>query len=191
MTTEHPSNGLIGASIKRVEDPPLITGKGCYVDDIKLPGMLHLAFLRTTYPHAKIISIDTSAAKTMSSVVAVITGDDVKQLNIPAAPMVAGQNIPPHPVLARGAVHEAGMAVAAVVAESQAQAEDAVNTIEVEYQALPSVTDAEKALEPGAPLAREELESNICYIATKKGGDVEKAFAQAEHVCRMHIASPR
>ena len=83
------------------------------------------------------------------------------------------------------------MAVAAVVAESRAVAEDAANAIEVEYEALPSVIDAEKALEPGAPLAREELDSNICYIATKKGGDVDKAFAQAEHICRMHIASPR
>ena len=64
-------------------------------------------------------------------------------------------------------------------------AEDAANAIEAEYEALPSVIDAEKALEPGAPLAREELDSNICYVATKKGGDVDKAFAQAEHICRM------
>ena len=69
--------------------------------------------------------------------------------------------------------------------------QDAANAIEVEYEALPAVIDAEKALEPGAPLAREELDSNICYIATKKGGDVDKAFAEAEHICRMHIASPR
>ena len=66
MTTEHEPNGLIGASPKRVEDPPLITGKGCYVDDINLPGMLHLAFQRSPYPHAKIISIDTSKAKAMA-----------------------------------------------------------------------------------------------------------------------------
>src|SRR5262249_61670674 len=99
--------------------------------------------------------------------------------------------IPPHSVLARMAVHEAGMAVAAVLAESRAVAEDAAHAIEVEYESLPSVTNAEEALKPGAPLAREELDNNICYIVTKKGGDVDKAFAQAEHICRMHIASPR
>ena len=97
MTTEHTPTGLIGASIRRVEDPVLVAGKGCYVDDIQLPGMSYLAFLRTTYPHAKIISINTSAAKTMAGVIAVVTGADV-ELMIPVPPMIAGQKIPPHPV---------------------------------------------------------------------------------------------
>ena len=78
MTSEHTPTGLIGAAIRRVEDPVLVAGKGCYVDDIQLPGMLYLAFLRTTYPHAKIISINTSAAKAMAGVVAVVTGADVR-----------------------------------------------------------------------------------------------------------------
>src|SRR5262249_59076486 len=99
---------------------------------------------------------------------------EVKGFNSGVARRVQDKKIPPHPLLARGAVHEAGVAVAAVVAQSRALAEDAASAIEVEYQALPSVIDAEKALEPGAPLAREELKSNICYIATKKGGDVDK-----------------
>ena len=150
MTTEHTTTGLIGASIRRVEDPVLVTGKGCYVDDIQLPRLVYLTFLRTTYPHAKIISINTEAAKAMAGVVTVVTGEDVKQLGIPVAPMISGQKIPPHPLLARGAVHEAGIAVAAVVAQGRALAQDAVNAIEVEYEALPSVIDAEKALEPGS-----------------------------------------
>jgi carbon-monoxide dehydrogenase large subunit len=192
MTTEHTPSGLIGASLRRVEDPILVTGKGCYTDDVQLPGMLHLAFLRSPYPHAKIISINTSAAKAMPGVLAVVTGADLSErLNVPAIPMVPGMKIPPHPLLARGAVQTAGTPVATVVAQSRALAEDAANAIEVEYEALPSVVNAEKALEPGAPLAREELDSNICYIATKKGGDVDKAFAEAEHIVRMHIASPR
>ena len=120
MTTEHTPGGLIGRSVRRVEDPVLITGKGCYVDDMQLPGMLHMAFLRSPYPHAKILSIHTSTA-----------------------------------------------------------------------QALPAVVNAEKALEPGAPLAREELDSNICYMTTRTGGDVDKAFAEAEHIVRLRIASPR
>jgi len=191
MTTERAASGFIGASIRRVEDPVLVTGKGCYVDDIQLPGMLFLAFLRTTHPHAKILSIKTDAARATPGVQVVLTGADIEGLHIPVASAVPGQKIPPHPVLARGVVHENGVAVAAVVAESRALAQDAASIIEVEYEALPSVTNAEKALEPGAPLAREELDSNICYVATKKGGDVDKAFAQAEHICRMHIASPR
>ena len=78
MTTEHSANGLIGASIKTGRRrATLITGVGCYVDDIQLPGMLHLAFLRSPYPHAKIISIDTSKAKTMPGVELVITGNDI------------------------------------------------------------------------------------------------------------------
>jgi aerobic carbon-monoxide dehydrogenase large subunit len=81
--------------------------------------------------------------------------------------------------------------VAAVVAESRVLAQDAASANDVEYESLPSVVDAENALEPGAPLAREELDSNLCYIAAKKGGDVDKAFAEAEHIVRLRIASPR
>lgn len=192
MTTQHTATGLIGASIRRVEDPLLVTGKGCFVDDIQLPGMLHMAVLRSPYPHAKVISINASAARAMAGVEAVLTGDDISErLNIPSPVMVPGQKIPPHPVLARGVVHAAGVPVAAVVAQSRAIAQDGANAIEVEYESLPVVVDGEKALEPGAPLAREELDSNVCYIATKKGGDVDKAFAAAEHIVRMHIASPR
>ncbi|HSE88051.1 MAG TPA: xanthine dehydrogenase family protein molybdopterin-binding subunit, partial [Candidatus Binatia bacterium] len=192
MTTEHTPTGLIGASIRRVEDRPLITGAGCFTEDIQLPGMLHMAFLRSPYPHAKIISIDTSAAKAMAGVITVVTGDDLgAELHVPAFPMVPGMKIPPHPLLARGAVHAAGTPVAAVIAQSRALAQDAANAIDVEYEALPPVVNAEKALEPGAPLAREELDSNLCYIATKKGGDVDKAFVEAEHIVRLRIASPR
>jgi aerobic carbon-monoxide dehydrogenase large subunit len=192
MSTEHNPAGLIGASIRRVEDKPLITGKGNYVEDIQLPGILHLAFLRSPYPHAKITSIDTSSAKAMPGVVAVLTGADLSErLQIYAVPMIPGMKVPPHPLLARGAVHAVGTPVAAVVAQSRALAQDAVSAINVEYESLPAVIDAEKALEPGSPLAREELESNLCYVANKKGGDVEKAFADAEHIVRLRIASPR
>ncbi|HXG53527.1 MAG TPA: xanthine dehydrogenase family protein molybdopterin-binding subunit [candidate division Zixibacteria bacterium] len=192
MTTEHTAIGLIGAPVRRVEDAALITGKGCFVEDIKLPGMLHLAFARSPYPHARITSIDTSAAGAIPGVLAVVTGDDLPaHLHIPVAPMVPGMKVPPNPLLARGAVHAVGTPIAAVVAESRAAAEDAAGAVAVEYDPLPAVVSAEKALEPGAPLAREELDSNVCYVATKKGGDVERAFAEAEHVVRMRIASPR
>jgi carbon-monoxide dehydrogenase large subunit len=192
MTTVHTTSGLIGASIRRVEDIALLMGKGNYIEDIELPGMVHLAFLRSPYPHAKIISIDTRAATAMAGVIAVVTGPDLpERLHVAAVPMVPGMKIPPHPLLARVAVHAVGTPVAAVLAQSRAVAEDAASAIVVEYGALPVVVSAEKALEPGAPLARQELDSNLCYIATKKGGDVEKAFAEADHIVRMRIASPR
>jgi aerobic carbon-monoxide dehydrogenase large subunit len=192
MSSEHTATGLIGAPIRRVEDPVLVTGKGCYVDDIQLPGMLHLAVLLSPHPHAKIVSIDTSAARAIPGVEFVLTGADISErVNIPAPMFVPGMKIPPHPPLARGAVHAAGTPVAAVVGQTRAIAHDGANAIEVEYESLPAVTDAEKALEPGAPLVREELDNNVCFISTKKNGDVEKAFAEADHICRMHIASPR
>src|SRR5437667_12116574 len=119
MTTEHTTTGLIGASIHRIEDAPLITGVGCYTEDIHLPGMLHMALLRSPYPHAKIISINTSAANAMGGVIAVVTGDDLSErLSVPAIPMVPSMKIPPHPLLARETVHGAGTPVAAVTAES-------------------------------------------------------------------------
>ena len=138
--TEHSAMGLIGASVRRVEDAVLVTGKGCYVDDLQFPGLLHMAFLRTPYPHAKLVSVNTAVAKAVHGVITVVSGDDIAGLEIPAAPMAAGQKIPPHPVLARGAVHAAGVPVAAVVAQSRAIAQDAANAIEAEYDPLPAVT---------------------------------------------------
>ena len=192
MAFEHAPHGLIGASIKRVEDPPLVTGRGCYVDDLNFPGMLHLGFQRSPYPHAKIISIDISKARSMPGVEAVITGSDLSEkLNLAPSQVLPNMKIPPHPVLARGAVHCVGVPVAVVAARTRAQAEDAAHAIEVEYEALPSVAGAEEALKPGAPLARDELDSNICFTMVKNGGNVEQAFARADHVFTMHIASPR
>ncbi len=188
----HAANGLIGASHPRVEDGAFITGAGRYVDDIQLPGMLYMALLRSPLPHARIHSINTTAAQGAPGVEAVVTGDDLDEsLSIRAPTIVPGMRVPPHPVLARGAVHAVGVPLAAVVARSPALAQDAVDLIEVEYEPLPSVANAEAALQPGAPLAREELDSNVCYTATKEGGDVDAAFAQAEHITRLHIASPR
>jgi CO/xanthine dehydrogenase Mo-binding subunit len=121
------------------------------VDDMQLPGMLHMACLRSPYPHATILSIQTSTAQAMPGVIAVVTGDDLSErLHIPVMPLVPGMQIPPHPLLARGAVHAAGAPVAAVVAYSRALAQDAANAIAVEYAALPVVVNAEKTLDPGA-----------------------------------------
>jgi aerobic carbon-monoxide dehydrogenase large subunit len=184
--------GYIGASVKRVEDATLLAGKGYYVDDIQLPGMLHMALLRSPYAKARITAIDTSAAKAVPGVAAVLKGDDLPaHVDLTAPPIIPGMKVPPHPVLARGVAHAAGTPVAAVVARSRAIAEDAVNRIEVEYEPLAAVSNAEAALAPGAPLAREELDSNVCYTTTRGSGDVEAAFAEADHIVRLEIASPR
>ncbi|MEA2641041.1 MAG: aerobic carbon-monoxide dehydrogenase large subunit [Chloroflexota bacterium] len=192
--TAQPSSaaGRIGDSVRRVEDAPLITGAGHYVDDVQLPGMLHMAVLRSPYPHARVLAIDTSTAQDMPGVKAVLTGADVEErLNIRAPVMTPGMKVPPHPVLARGSVHAVGVPIAVVAAETLAQAQDAVDAIQVEYEPLPSVADAEAALEADAPLAREELDSNVCYTLRRDGGDVDAAFAAADHVTRLHIRSPR
>jgi carbon-monoxide dehydrogenase large subunit len=184
--------GYIGTSVQRREDPRLVAGKGCYVDDIRLPGTLYMAVLRSPYPKARVLSIDTSAVRGVEGVEAVLTGDDLSErLDLRAPPLIPGMRIPPHPVLARGMVHAVGTPVAVVVGQSQAIAEDAVRQIEVEYEPLPSVASAEDALAPDAPLVREELETNVCYTATRGSGDVDAAFAEADLICRLDIASPR
>jgi len=148
-------NGHVGRSLRRKEDPRLITGKGTYVDDVVLPGMLHAAFVRSPEAHAKIVSIDTSAAKEHPGVRAVLTGDDVA----PAAPLPMAWvppgvevRTPEHWPLARGAVKHVGDAVAVFIADDRYAAVDAAELVDVEYDPLPVVTDPEKALEDGAPI---------------------------------------
>ena len=183
---------VVGQSVYRKDANPKVRGRALHVGNIEMPGMLHVAVLRSPYPHAKIIAIDTSKAKAMAGVELVVTGNELSEkLNLAPSQVLPGMKIPPHPVLARGAVHCVGVPVAAVVAKTRAQAQDAANAIEVEYQELPGVSNAEEALKPGAPLAQEGLDSNICYTLTKNGGNVDKAFAEADHVFTMHIASPR
>ena len=184
-------NSLIGASIRRVEDPPLLTGKGCYVDDVKLPGILHVAIHRSTHPHARILSIDIVDAAKMPGVACILTGDDIGDLVLRSPMVTQDMNMPEHPALARGTVHAVGAPIAVVVAESRALAEDAAAAIRVTYDPLPVVTDAEAALKDGAPLAHEELGTNHCYTMTRENGDVDRAVAQADHICELHMKSPR
>ena len=188
----HGVDGLIGLRHERVEDGPMITGAGHYVDDLQPPGTLHMAVLRSPHPHARITTLDVNAARALPGVEAVVTGEDLPEsMNIRAPAATPGMRVPPHPILARGAVHAVGVPIAAVVAQTEAIAQDGVDLIQVDYEPLPSVANAEEAMQPGAPLAREELDSNICYTITKDGGDVEAAFAGADHITRLHIASPR
>jgi carbon-monoxide dehydrogenase large subunit len=192
MTTE-----VLGAPIKRTEDPRFITGKGRYLDDIQLPLMTHLAILRSPYAHANIRSIDTSAAKRMPGVIAVFTGEDIPYNPLPFAWPAGGSaglqnnaNMPS--VLAKDSVKWTGEGVAAVVAETPEQAIDALDAIQVDWEPLPTVVDAEKATQPGAPQLHENAPNNVVFewtVGNKEG--TEKAIADAEVVVRQRLVNHR
>src|ERR1700674_2370082 len=147
--------GGMGHSIKRKEDPRFIRGQGHYVDDMQLPGMLHGAILRSPVAHARIKSIDTSAAEAHPKVKAVITGKVLETLGLAWIPALSHDVLA---VLATDKVRFQGQEVAFVVAEDRYSARDALELIDVEYEPLPAVIDARHALDPGAPVIRDDLE---------------------------------
>ncbi|MGZ8502762.1 MAG: xanthine dehydrogenase family protein molybdopterin-binding subunit, partial [Candidatus Limnocylindrales bacterium] len=192
MTTD-----VLGASIKRVEDPRFITGKGRYLDDIKLPGMTYMAILRSPYAPANIRSIDTSAARALPGVVTVLTGADVPYNPLPMAWPAGGSsgvknNINMPRALATDDVKWTGEGVAAVIAETPEQAADALDAIVVDWQPLPTVVDAEKAVQPGAPQLHENAPNNVVFewtVGDKAGTDA--AIDAAEVVVRQRIVNQR
>ncbi|PYO71145.1 MAG: xanthine dehydrogenase family protein molybdopterin-binding subunit, partial [Gemmatimonadetes bacterium] len=152
---------LFGSGIKRREDPRLVTGKATYTDDVKLPGLLYAAILRSTYAHARLKNVNVAKAKKAPGVVAVYTGADLKdKLNtVPCAWNVPNCDlkVPSHPLLATDRVRYAGDGIAMVVAESRAAARDALDLIDVDYDALDAVVDPEKAAQKGAPELHTEV----------------------------------
>lgn len=182
----------VGQRIKRTEDPRLIQGLGHYVDDIKLPDTLHVAFLRSMYAHARIKAIDTSEASHAPGVVAVYTGKDVagKIGPVPCAGALPGLKIPDYRVLATDHVTFVGHPIAAVVATDRYAARDAIDLIMVDYEELPVVVDVEEAAK-GAPLVYEEYGDNIAYKLTSGEGDIEAALAASDHVIKQRIVHQR
>jgi carbon-monoxide dehydrogenase large subunit len=188
---------VLGTPVKRTEDPKFITGKGRYLDDIKLQGMVHMAILRSPYAHANIKSVDTSAAKTMPGVIAVIVGADIPYNPLPMAWPAGGasglqNNVNTPRVLATDDVKWTGEGVAAVIAETPEQAVDALEAIQVDYEPLPTVVDAEKATQPAAPQLHENAPNNIVFdwnVGDKAGTDA--AIDQAEVVVRQRIVNQR
>ena len=150
---------LVGASVKRREDPRMITGTGQYVDDVRLVNMAYMAVLRSPHAHARIRSIDVEAARSAPGVLAVLTGADVKDRLgvVPVAAQLPDMKVPKHYPLAVDKVRFVGEPVAVIAAESRYQARDAVALIEVDYEPLPAVVDIEKAVQPGAPVIHEEV----------------------------------
>jgi carbon-monoxide dehydrogenase large subunit len=193
ITEKPPYERPIGyGKLLRKEDPRFIRGKGNYVDDINLPGMLHGAVLRSPYAHARIKSIDVSAATSLPKVKAVITGKDLEPLKLAWMPTLS-QDV--QAVLATDKVRFQGQEVAFVVAEDRYAARDALELIDVDYEILPAVVDPRKALEPGAPVIRDDLEGrqNNRIFDWESGNkeETDAVFARAEVVVAQDMFYPR
>lgn len=191
---------LVGQAIKRVEDPKFLTGNASYVDDLKLPGMLHAVFVRSPHAHAKILSIDATGALELPGVVAVLTGADlegkVKPLLEPAGE-AGGEDWGGNTAgttwraLAVGTVNYAGEAVAVVVAEDAYASEDGAELVSVEYDTMPAVVDPEAALAKGSQKVHDYLESNLASHHAVRSGDVDKAFKRAAEVVKVKLLNQR
>ncbi len=184
----------VGRAMKRVEDPRLIQGLGTYTDDLRLAGMLHAAILRSPYAHARIVRIDTAAAKRIPGVVAVLTGADVNDAcgAVPCAAAIPDLKAPRHTVLAGDRVYFVGHAVAVVVAPDPYTARDAVEAIDVDYDPLPVVVNAEQAVKPGSPLTHPDMGTNIAYTHVVTGGsDIDDAFRRADRVIKHRLYHQR
>src|SRR5687768_16084002 len=186
-------NKYVGQRVKRTEDPRLIKGLAHYVDDIGLPGILHVAFVRSVYAHAKITGIDTSAALETPGVVAVYTGADVadKVGAVPCAGALPDLKVPDYRVLAKDHVVFVGQPIAAVVATDKYAARDAIDLIMVDYEELPVVVDVEEAAKEGSPLVYEEYGDNIAYRLTSGEGDIETALAESDRVVKQRVVHQR
>ncbi len=186
------SDGWIGRPLKRREDHRLLTGAGSYVDDLRPPGCVHAALLRSPHAHARIAHLDVQAARRDPRVLLVVTGKDVAHLGpMPVNRLVPDMRVPPHPILAETHVHAAGTPVAAVVAEDPYAAYDALDLIGVEYEALPALPEPEAALAEGAPLLFSGIDGNRALTRIIREGDVHRAFAAAAHVVQLRVAQSR
>jgi carbon-monoxide dehydrogenase large subunit len=187
-------SGHVGRELRRKEDPALITGQGRYVDDIAMPGMLWATFVRSPEAHAKILSIDSSAAAERPGIRAVFTGEDMADIGGPLpmawAPPGVEVNNPPHWPLARGEVNHVGDPVAVVIGDDRYAVADAAEDVFAEYQPLPAVVDPEAAI-AGAPFVHEELGTNRVHEWSLPGGDIDAGFAEADVIVERRVINHR
>lgn len=186
----------VGSSVKRKEDIRLLKGRGRFVDDVSAPGMLHAALLRAGYAHAVIKSIDTSRAERIPGVVRVYTGQDLRESLPPIHPVWrvpgCGLRLVGWPAVAYEKVRFTGDIVAVAVAEDPYTARDALDAVEVEYDPLPVVVDAEEAVKEGAPLLHDDAPRNIAlHWKMSRGGDPDEVFSRAEVVIRQRLVNQR
>jgi carbon-monoxide dehydrogenase large subunit len=183
-----------GAAVHRREDPELLTGAGRYLDDLALPGLCHAAFVRSPYAHARITSIDATAASALPGVHAVLTLADLDPALRPMPPVGPAGNMAQFKTscpLAHDHVHHVGVTVALVLADTRQLAEDAAALVDVQYADLPAVADAATALEAGSPRAHADTETNLVASLPAKFGDADAVFANAAHVFRQTIRTHR
>ncbi len=177
----------IGRSIPKVEDRKFLLGRGNYVDDMTMPGMLHAAMLGSPYAHARIVGIDVEKARKLPGVVAIVTCLEAMELCDPMPDFGPAPDLHGWRCMASDKVRFVGEPVVAIVATSRYVAEDARDLIEVEYDLLDPVVDMREAMEPGAALVHEPMGSNVALDSTLSYGDVEGAFANAAHVFRDRL----
>src|SRR5262245_43772013 len=188
------ASAAIGSRMKRTEDPRLIQGSSTYVDDLKLPGMLYVTFVRSPHANARITSIDAARARQAPGVVAVVTGKEVSSLigSVPCAAGMPGLKVPFHPVLAVDAVRYVGEPVVAVVAADRYAGRDAADLVEVDYDPLPAVVDPEAGMQPGSARVHPEYTDNIAFTFQQTGGgDVDKVFAGAHRIVSQRLVNQR
>lgn len=188
------SGKLVGTVVKRLEDPPLLRGRGRFIDDIALPGMLEAAFVRSPHAHARIDGIDTEAALALPGVHAVLTLEDlrpwlVNEELVVGLPSSSYRQLRNRAALARGEVAHVGEPVAVVIADNRYIAEDAAQLVMVNYDILPAVSDCRAALVDGAPKVHLDAEDNLLAAFDMGYGDVDAAFRNARHRFResLHI----
>ena len=186
---------FVGQSVLRREDGPLLTGRGTFVDNIQLPGMVHMIVVRSPYAHARIRSVNLEAARAAEGVVAAFAAADLQdewKAPMPCAwPVTEDMKNPPHYPLAGSEACFQGDGVAVVLATSKALAKDAAELVEVDYEPLPAAVDVWESAQDGATLAHEDLESNVSYVWKLATDDVDKAFADADVTVKRRYYQPR
>jgi aerobic carbon-monoxide dehydrogenase large subunit len=191
MTAATPTT-YIGTRTARKEDPKLIIGRGIFTDDVALPGTVYVSLVRSPHAHARIRQIDMAAARKEPGVVSVITGKDAEATGVlPVFITVPGMNGSKHMPLATDKARYVGDAIVAVVADSRQSAKRAADLVTIDYEPLPVLVDATKALEPGAPILHEELGTNLVFTYPVKGGDIDQAFRDAEATVKLRIVNQR
>jgi aerobic carbon-monoxide dehydrogenase large subunit len=190
---EAPEGNGIGTATLRKEDAEFITGQGRYVDDIQLPGMRYLSFVRSPHAHAEITRIETARALEMPGVTAVFTIDDLQfEGGVPCGSNPTGDaKQPERPMLARGKVRMVGEPVAVVVAETRYAAADGAAAVEVDYEPLPAVADVEQAVAEGAPQVHDDVPGNLCCTIAHETDGFADAVAGAEVVVKQRIVNQR
>lgn len=185
------AQSLIGASLKRVEDAALLRGDGRYLDDLREPGLVHLAFVRSPYAHARIASVEARTALVLPGVIAVLTLDDLGGVTLDPPTGPTGALLRGPTPLADGVVRFVGEPVAAVIAESAALAEDGVALVDVDYDPLPATGRIEEALLPHAPRVHDDVADNVCFRVREVTGDVDSIFAEAAHRVPLRLRRHR